>query len=116
MDCRTDLCLDTFATGIGREGGGGSSSVEIAPGFYRHVLKELAALHRVNLWGFRGILGLLRCFLFFPINFCCYTSARTPGFQHLAGRGWEWEKKVGPGGEGEDLPANQAIRTAWAAK
>ena len=46
--------------------GGGSFCFEIALDFYRLALKELAALPRVNLWGFRGILGLLRLFFFFP--------------------------------------------------
>lgn len=62
---RVWIAGQTFVWSHSRRGcGGGSFSFEIALDFYRLALRELAALPRVNLWDFRGILGLLR--LFFP--------------------------------------------------
>lgn len=83
-----------FATGAG----GRVAFFGITLDFYRLALKGLAALRRVHLWGFPGILELLRHF--FPINFFFfgYTLERTPGFQQLIGRGSggrkrAWEKR-----------------------
>lgn len=78
-------------------GGRVVSSGNAPPGLSRLALKGSAALHRVNLWGFRGILGLLRCPSFFSHSFCCcYAPRGTPGVQHLPGpEGGRWRKAQG---------------------
>lgn len=56
---------------------------------YRLSLKELAAFHRVNLWGFRGILGLLRCSSFSPSLFVVVVTPLKglPGFSTTQDKG-----------------------------
>lgn len=43
-------------------------------------------------------------FIFFPLVFSGYTPKGTPGFQHLAGRGWECEKERGQEEKGRICP------------